>query len=319
MARVLRATVQVCCWCALLAAGLGVLLHFYPARHLVAIALTAAAPLLMVMVVPAVVGFAVLRKMIGLLTAVVVAAVCTWVQLPLFIADGADATGTSVVVLQTNIELGQGDPGRIAELAERHDVDVLAVNELTAEAAEAIDATSVGYRFPYTYLQPERRAGGTGVWSRFPISSPRRLDGFLLASLQMSLSVPQDGGPKIVQLFAFHPVYPLEPVGWSDELNRIRAVLEEVPTDVPVIAPGDYNATYDHTAYRRLLTNGYVDAGEIAGAGFLPTYPTDRFTGPLFAIDHVVLRNVGARRVVTEVVPGADHRAVVAELVLPGR
>lgn len=294
-------------------------MHFYPARHPLTIGLAAAVPLLVCVSVIAVLGFALLRKWIGLAFAMFLATVNVVIQVPLFSADEAQASDASVVVLQTNIELGQGDVDRIAELVETHDVDILAVNELTAEAADAIAQTIVADLLPYSYLQPERRAAGTGVWSRYPITAPRRLDGFMLAALQMSIAMPVGSGTQTVSFFALHPPYPLEPAAWFEELGRIKTTLAAVPPGVPVIAPGDYNATYDVVAYRQLLTDGYRDAGEAAGAGWLPTYPADRFTGPLFAIDHVVVRDVSATRVATESVPGTDHLALVAELTLASR
>jgi endonuclease/exonuclease/phosphatase family metal-dependent hydrolase len=54
-----------------------------------------------------------------------------------------------------------------------------------------------------------------------------------------------------------------------------------------VIVTGDFNATLDMRPFRDLLRNGYRDAAEQAGAGFVPTF----FGGwlpALFAIDHVI-------------------------------
>ena len=48
-----------------------------------------------------------------------------------------------------------------------------------------------------------------------------------------------------------------------------------------VIAGGDFNATVDHAQFRHLLSGGYRDAAEQAGAGFVPTYPTDYPFPPL--------------------------------------
>jgi endonuclease/exonuclease/phosphatase (EEP) superfamily protein YafD len=82
-----------------------------------------------------------------------------------------------------------------------------------------------------------------------------------------------------------------------------------------VIAAGDFNATTDHAQFRRLLAHGYADAAQQSGAGYLPTYPNDRWYGPLIGIDHVLLRGgVGAADVRTLGVRGSDHRALLARL-----
>jgi hypothetical protein len=48
------------------------------------------------------------------------------------------------------------------------------------------------------------------------------------------------------------------------------------------------------------------------------TWPTDRRGPPLVAIDHVVADpRIGIREFTARDIPGADHRAVFAELDLP--
>lgn len=306
---------QLLCWCLLTVAALAVGMHFYPARHPLTIALAAAAPVLMLAVVVPVVGFALLHKWSALAVSVVLAAAGIWTQAPLYLADPSGAPGTPVTVLGSNIELGQGDVARIAELVDTHEVDILVVTELTPRAADTLAKTDVSQRLPYSYVQAAPGSEGTGVWSRYPISAPRLLAGFALANLAMTITV--ESVP--VRFLALHPAYPLDPARWSDELGRLAEVFAAVPASDPVIAAGDFNSTRDHVAYRTLLAGGYHDAGELAGAGWLPTYPADRVTGALFAIDHVVVRGVSATSMRTEHVPDADHLAVVAVLNVPSR
>jgi endonuclease/exonuclease/phosphatase (EEP) superfamily protein YafD len=82
-----------------------------------------------------------------------------------------------------------------------------------------------------------------------------------------------------------------------------------------VVVAGDFNATVDHAQFRDLLDHGYADAAESSGAGYLPTYPTDRWYGPLIGIDHVLFRGMQADSADTYDLPGSDHRAVLARLV----
>jgi endonuclease/exonuclease/phosphatase family metal-dependent hydrolase len=100
--------------------------------------------------------------------------------------------------------------------------------------------------------------------------------------------------------------------------------------DQPVPAPdgplrvllGDCNASLDHAPLRRLLRAGYRDAAATRGRGLLPTWPfrlaTLRFWTPPVTLDHVLAdRRLGVRFFATRPTEGSDHRAVLAELVLP--
>jgi endonuclease/exonuclease/phosphatase family metal-dependent hydrolase len=109
-----------------------------------------------------------------------------------------------------------------------------------------------------------------------------------------------------------------QPFGiWRREIAALRGTLAGLPDRAPVIAAGDFNATVDHAQFRDLLSGGYHDAAEDAGAGYLPTYPDDRWWGPLIGIDHVLTRGrASAFAADTFSVPNSDHRALLVHLVL---
>ena len=81
------------------------------------------------------------------------------------------------------------------------------------------------------------------------------------------------------------------------------------------ILAGDFNASLDHAAMRRLLDRGYKDAAAQVGAGLIPTWPANKRIPPIITIDHVLVdHRVGVKAVSVHDVPGTDHRAVFAEL-----
>jgi endonuclease/exonuclease/phosphatase (EEP) superfamily protein YafD len=83
---------------------------------------------------------------------------------------------------------------------------------------------------------------------------------------------------------------------------------------------GDLNATLDHHELRRLISTGYEDAAGEAGSGLHPTWPRGgRRLLPLsVTIDHVLAdARCGVGTVRAFDVPGTDHRALLAELILP--
>ncbi len=74
---------------------------------------------------------------------------------------------------------------------------------------------------------------------------------------------------------------------------------------------GDFNATVDHAQFRALLTDGYHDAAEQCGAGYLASYPADRWLPPLIAIDHLLTKHATATSAATVALPGSDHRGIL--------
>jgi endonuclease/exonuclease/phosphatase (EEP) superfamily protein YafD len=74
----------------------------------------------------------------------------------------------------------------------------------------------------------------------------------------------------------------------------------------------------DHREFRELLGTGLTDAAEAAGKALTPTWPVNSPVPPFVALDHVLVSGditvAGFERVL---VPGSDHAAVVARLVLP--
>ncbi len=296
---------------ALVAALATIGLHFWPGTQKVAVAAAAMAPVLLLATLAiAVLCLLYARALLRLVVAVAVAAAAIWVQAPLWRGDPPPA-GANLRVLTANIQLGQGDIAELAKLVRENEVDVLAVEELTPAAAARIASSTIAADLPHSFVRPAELAYGTALYSRYPLSSTASVPGFALATLTAVAAVPGRGD---VQLFAVHPVPPTAPGDWADELTKIEALLQGVPAPRPVIALGDYNATYDHVRFRRLLTHGYRDAGQFAGVGWTPTYPTDKAYPALVGIDHVLLRGLGAAEVTTHEIAGADHLALFARV-----
>ncbi|EGD54693.1 endonuclease/exonuclease/phosphatase family protein [Gordonia neofelifaecis] len=311
MSDALRRTGVVVGTVALVGAVGALAMRYWPGSHTVTIAAASVSPIvLLVGCAVAVTAFAAVRAWIGFGVAVVVAAAGVAVQAPLYLADDRSIE-RPLTVVSANIQLGTGDVDDLAELVRTRDVDVLAVQEITPEAALRIRQTSIAEDLPHDFVRPAALAYGTAVYSRHPLSQTAVLEGFALTTLTAVATVPGHGE---VQVFAVHPVPPTHPEDWAEELDRIGAALSSVPSTRSVVALGDFNATTDHVQFRRLLSGGYRDAGEAAGAGWLPTYPTDKRYPPLVGIDHIVVRGLTATEVSSHEISGADHRAILAEI-----
>lgn len=296
---------------ALLGALLAFALHFWPGTDRVTVAAAAVSPVLWAACAAlALVCLLYVRALLRLVLVAAVIAAGVWVQAPLWRGEPAPS-GTALTVLTANIQVGAGDADALAKLVRENRVDVLAVLELTEDAAQRIAASSIATDLPHSLVRPAGLANGTALYSRYPLTSTGTVPGFVMTALTAVAAVPGRGD---VQLFALHPMPPLDPGTWDSELRRIGTLLQGVPEGRPVVALGDYNATYDHVRFRSLLTGGYRDAGQLAGAGWLPTYPTDKIYPPVVGIDHVLLRGLSAAEVSRHEVPGADHRALLARV-----
>ncbi len=238
------------------------------------------------------------------------------VQVPPTVSRDAAASRDGITVLQANLKIGAADPVALVRRVRDEDVDLLATEELTTAAASGLVAAGLPKLLPYRYLRPLRDGGsGSGIWSRWPLSGTQDVPGFYLSTVRARVASPR--GPLTFMAVHLTPPWPFPAWRWVDEMGRLRALLREQPRDAPVIAAGDYNATVDHAQFRALLAGGYTDAADDAGAGYLRSYPADRWYGPVIAIDHVLLCGVTGVSADTLDLPGSDHRALLVRTTAP--
>jgi endonuclease/exonuclease/phosphatase (EEP) superfamily protein YafD len=102
---------------------------------------------------------------------------------------------------------------------------------------------------------------------------------------------------------------------WAAELEMLRSWCGE--NSRAHIVVGDVNATLDHAPLRAAL-NGTRDVAADCGQGLIATWPSalPRWLG--VQIDHV-FTNGGPLPLSLRVLdlPGSDHRAIIAQVVLP--
>ena len=222
-----------------------------------------------------------------------------------------DARGRTLVVMTANLYFGGVDPRSVVRLVREHDVDVLSLQELTPEAVARLDAAGLRDLLPGRVLRARPRAAGTGLLARGALRPVATKPG---AELQASLRL---AGGQDLRLVAVHPYPPISAAGVHDWQAVLRGLPGPSDDRRAHVLLGDFNATLDHRELRRVLDRGYTDAADATGDGLSPTFPV---TWPirLIAIDHVLVpRTIGVRRVSIGDLPGSDHRAVIAELVLP--
>lgn len=227
---------------------------------------------------------------------------------PLYVAEGADGDPV-LTVASANLTYGHADADEVVTMVRDRGIDVLAVQELTPDAVERLRAAGLEDLMPYSALDAAWGAGGSGLWSRLPLSAAVSVEGMTFNAVRAETEV--DG--RDIAMFSVHPMPPgpTEHERWRADLARLAEVLD-AETGTAVVA-GDFNTTRDHRGFRRLEGLGYVDAADEAGAGFVPTFPEGRLPTPLVAIDHVITRDAPwvATDVATIALTGADHRVLV--------
>jgi endonuclease/exonuclease/phosphatase (EEP) superfamily protein YafD len=273
-------------------------------------------------VVPLVLAVALRRWWTAAAAAVVAIALAACV-LPRWVTDSdavpAAASGPTVRVLSANLRVGEGDAATVVRLVREQRADVLALQEFTPEAQQALTAAGLDQLLPQHALVPWDGVAGSAIYSRYPLRDDggrANPGGFRQA--RATLSVP---GAAPVVMESVHPVAPTSREATPYSLAGLAAEPAATPHGPVRLLVGDFNATLDHAALRRLLGTGYRDAASVVGQGFTPTWP---YYGPRselypkITIDHVLAdARIGVTQVAVFAVPLTDHRAVLAELVLP--
>ena len=290
-------------------------MRWIPIANRLLLALAASAPYLLIGAPVAAVSFGIQRNWPLLAAAVAVTVAAVVVQLPLFRKVTAPS-GTALRFMSANLRYGRAEAEPVVRYAEEG-ADIVALQELTPAALSRLEAAGLDRMFPHRALREMDEPGGVGIWSRYPITDVRIDDGFWLGMLTADIQVP--GARTTTRVMTVHLSAPWpDPLqGWRDDLARLADTLLKTAraSSGPVLLAGDLNATPDMREFRRLLRQGYHDAGAQAGAGVVRTHPADIVAPPVFAVDHILTRGYVATSVRTLQIPGSDHRALLAQLV----
>jgi endonuclease/exonuclease/phosphatase family metal-dependent hydrolase len=229
-----------------------------------------------------------------------------------------DATGDRLRVATVSLRLGLVAAAPVLDLVRDHDVDVLAVQELTPGTEAGLRSAGIDALLPVSHVIPARPgsvASASGaVWTRARVAARGAVPGTFE---QPTVRLARDAGPD-VEVTAVHAA---PPATSPAAVRRWTADLAALPGPDPAvlrILAGDFNATLDHAALRAVLRRGWAEAATAAGRGGSWTWRPLRFPFPRLALDHVLVDpRISVAAVAFVEVAGSDHRAVVADLVLP--
>jgi endonuclease/exonuclease/phosphatase (EEP) superfamily protein YafD len=228
--------------------------------------------------------------------------------------------GTELTVMTVNLYVGRADLQTVVDEVRRQEADLLVLTEVSPGSMAELLRRGIDGPLPHALPTQVTARGSTIIRSRVPLTPlPAERGGS--ATLPVSRSpvgvlAAADVGKHVV----VRGVHPTHPVG--RRVERWRAGLDALTDAVghtrgPMIVAGDFNASVDHPAMRQLMAPGLRDAHEVAGAGRPATWPRERGFAPFVHIDHVLVRGLDVASATEVTIPGSDHKAVVARVVVP--
>ncbi|MGW6014522.1 endonuclease/exonuclease/phosphatase family protein [Streptomyces sp. NPDC055210] len=224
-------------------------------------------------------------------------------------------------VLTANVEFGRATDSLI-EAVSKQRPDLVFVQECEDTCEKKLNqafgkgAKSKDGVYPYRQAVESATSEGSDgsvILSRHPLTPTKGIP----ATMGMPGATADVDG-QVIHLQLAHPMPPLPShLGtWRKELAALR---DYAAANIgrPTVVAGDFNATQDHAAFRRILDTGFMDGARLTGDTRTPSWPA--LTAPAFGaqIDHVLVsRGFTATRTRFLDLDDTDHRALVVDLTL---
>ena len=230
-------------------------------------------------------------------------------------SEAAVSEAVTVRFMTLNALVGRANPAAIVSQVRELQPDMLAVQELTPGLAGRLDQAGLAELLPFSCLDPRPGHTGIGLWSSRPLNQLPAVQG---ARNPMPRARVDVGWP--ITITVVHPPAPLRggQPRWKQDMDRLLTVLTS--TTGQQIVAGDFNASRDHGAFRRLLAAQFLDCADAAQHRPWPgfTWPANRRFPPLIRLDHILVSRPGAivHQARTVYIPGTDHLGVLAVIEL---
>ncbi|OUD00986.1 endonuclease/exonuclease/phosphatase family protein [Streptomyces swartbergensis] len=257
--------------------------------------------------IPVLLLVAVVRKSA---TALIVVLLPAMVWLNLFGGQVSDktATGGDLTVATHNVNADNPDPAGTARDVAASGADVVALEELTADAVptyeRALDST-----YPYHSVQ-----GTVGLWSKYPLTGVRAVDIDLGWTRAMRATVTAPAGQVAVYVAHLPSVrVKLEAGFTARQRDRSADFLGEAIAHEPlknVVLLGDLNGTMNDRALNAVTSQMRSTQGA-AGNGFGFSWPA---SFPMARIDQIMVRGLKPESSWTLPQTPSDHLPVAARV-----
>jgi vancomycin resistance protein VanJ len=273
------------------------------------------------LLIPVLLALALRRRSACALVALVLPAV-VWLNLFGGVLSDKSRPGGFLTVASENVDAGNPDPAATARDLAATGADVLALEELTPQAAGSY-AKALATAYPYHTVQ-----GTVGLWSKLPLSGTQPIDiidyGPLAAAepaahklapgRALRTTVATGHGPLTVYVAHLGSVRVNPKAGfWTGSRDiGVQALSQAVATgpSTRVVLLGDLNGTLDDRAFAG-LTAQLRSAQDVAGDGFGFTWPA---SFPVLRIDQIMVKGVTPDSSWVLPANGSDHRPVEASI-----
>lgn len=259
------------------------------------------------------------QRLTILAAAIGVAAPVLWLALPVAFPAGQPAARPGATGLRVAALNVLYDNPRVDDFVDQLvtiDADVIAIAEFTTAHDAAMLASPLAARYPYRISHAVRGHGpmGAALWSRYPMTENDPPDTYT-ASIDVTVRGP-DGPVRVVAVHLDSPIHDV--AQWRDDLDTTRRLVDTI--EGPTVVAGDFNASFWHPGFRRLLDAGFTDAHLALGDGMSTSWPRHLRAIPSFVrLDHaLVAGGLVATDIVDVTIPGSDHRGFVVT-VAPAR
>ena len=193
--------------------------------------------------------------------------------------------------------------------------DVLVLQEFAPHHLVTLERSGRLSGLSNRVLDPRPGTHGSAIYSHYRITDPEIVR---LGDKPQTRGTVHIGGQTVdvISVHTTQPVGNAQPL--RTELSHLANIAQRSQPDLAIYA-GDYNSSTMHTPFRDLLTQSDLrDAHGMVGRGLATTWPTNRRMPPIALLDHVLVPHGVEVSAVSETrIPGSDHKAVVADLVLP--
>lgn len=224
---------------------------------------------------------------------------------------GGEQAEDAITIYSANVLSEQGRPDEIAASVEAAGADVVVLQEASYDFLIELAADPRVASLAHRSEDLTGHGLGRTIWSRWPLSDVR-VEPFVAADT-VSATIESPQGPfRLVNIHTLAPINDPNLAMWQEQYR----VLERVPTDVPGVLAGDFNATEHHREFRELRSGDWTDVHEPRGCGFFATWPVDRITPfPFYRLDHMLVTDhFEILDLRTGDPGGSDHLPLVADI-----
>ncbi|MCZ4604755.1 endonuclease/exonuclease/phosphatase family protein [Streptomyces sp. Lzd4kr] len=259
------------------------------------------------LLIPVLVVLGLVRKSATALIAVLLPVV---VWLNLFGGQLSDKTGSGgdLTVATHNVNADNTDPAGTAQDVAASGADVVALEELTADAVPTYEK-ALASTYKYHSVQ-----GTVGLWSKYPLSGVRSVDIQLGWTRAMRAAVTTPAGQVAVYVAHLPSVRVKMEAGFTArQRDKSADALGEAIADEPLqktVLLGDLNGTMNDRALRAITAQMRSTQGA-SGSGMGFSWPA---SFPMARIDQIMVKGIEPMSSWTLPETGSDHLPIAARV-----